>query len=116
MPVRRCLSRPLVRHVLRAVAIGCCFALFVLVPACPAWAVATFPQVINNCRNWIMGIAGGTATLFLTVGGLRYVMAGGDPGEVEAAKRALRSAALGYGITAMAPIISAVVQSIVGAG
>ncbi|MGH1555524.1 hypothetical protein ACRAWF_38060 [Streptomyces sp. L7] len=28
----------------------------------------------------------GLATLFLTFGGLRYLMAGGDPGEVEAAK------------------------------
>ena len=35
-----------------------------------------------------MGILAGLATLFLTLGGVRYVMAGGDPGEVERAKTA----------------------------
>jgi hypothetical protein len=89
-------------------------AVLVLGSAEPAWAVASFPQVIAHCRDWIMGISGGLATLFLTVGGLRYVMAGGDPGEVEGAKRALRSAAVGYAITALAPVITGVVSSIVG--
>jgi hypothetical protein len=35
--------------------------------------------------------------LFLAIGGLGYLMAGGDPGEVERAKIALRSVAIGYG-------------------
>ena len=36
------------------------------------------------------------ATMFLTIGGLRYLMAGGEPGEVEKAKGALKSACTGY--------------------
>ena len=46
-------------------------------------AAASIGQVISNITQWIAGILAGLATLFLTIGGLRYLMAGGDPGEVE---------------------------------
>ncbi|WP_353941170.1 pilin [Streptomyces sp. HUAS MG91] len=81
-----------------------------------SWAVADIPTVITNLRNWIVGILAGLATLFLTFGGLRYLMAGGDPGEVEAAKRALKAAAIGYGLAILAPILVTTLQGIVGAG
>ncbi|MFZ3555813.1 pilin [Streptomyces sp. BH055] len=80
------------------------------------WAVATVPQVIENVRNWVVGILAGLATLFLTFGGLRYLMAGGDPGEVESSKRALKAAAIGYGLAILAPVLVAVLKQIVGAG
>ncbi len=81
----------------------------------PVVAVATLPQVIDNLRNWIVGILAGLATLFLTIGGLRYLMAGGDPGEVEKAKTALRSAAIGYGLAILAPIFVDILKGVVGA-
>lgn len=82
-----------------------------------AWATErSVDAVIENLTGWIVGIAGVTATLFLTVGGLRYMTAGGDPGEVEAGKRALKSAAVGYAIVLLAPVLKAVLKSIVGAG
>ncbi|MEV0961241.1 pilin [Streptomyces sp. NPDC049910] len=90
-------------------------ALVTLAEAQPAWAVADIPTVITNLRNWIVGILAGLATLFLTFGGLRYLMAGGDPGEVEAAKRALRAAAIGYGLALLAPVFVTVLKGIVGA-
>ncbi|MGW2317470.1 pilin [Streptomyces sp. NPDC001155] len=82
----------------------------------PSWAVADIPTVISNLRNWVVGILAGLATLFVTFGGVRYLMAGGDPGEVEAAKRALKAAAIGYGLAILAPVIITVLQGIVGAG
>jgi hypothetical protein len=81
-----------------------------------AWAAADIPTVITNLRNWIVGLLAGLATLFLTFGGLRYLMAGGDPGEVEAAKRAMKAAAIGYGLAILAPALVTVLQGIVGAG
>ncbi|MEY9936978.1 pilin [Streptacidiphilus sp. MAP5-3] len=78
-------------------------------------AVATVDQTIANITKWIVGLLAGLATLFLTVGGLRYLMAGGDPGEVEKAKGALRSAALGYMLAILAPALVAVLKQIVGA-
>ncbi len=77
-------------------------------------AVASIDQVISNITTWIAGILAGLATLFLTIGGLRYLTAGGDPGEVERAKTALRSAAIGYGLAILAPVIVIVLKSLVG--
>ncbi|WP_346433955.1 pilin [Nonomuraea composti] len=71
--------------------------------------------VIDNLRNVIVGLLVALATLFLTVGGVRYILAGGDPGEVEAAKKTLRYAALGYGIAVLAPLLVSVLKGIVGA-
>ncbi|WP_370336501.1 pilin [Catenulispora sp. MAP5-51] len=78
-------------------------------------AVATLPQVMNNVRDWIIGLLSGLATLFVTVGGLRYLMAGGNEGEVMKAKGALKSAAYGYALAALAPVLVDILKSMVGA-
>jgi hypothetical protein len=77
-------------------------------------ATASVDQVIANITKWITGILAGLATLFLTMGGLWYLMAGGDPGEVERAKTAVRSAAIGYGVAILAPVIVTILKSLVG--
>jgi hypothetical protein len=87
--------------------------------AAPALAAAPpgphdLPTIVHNLTVWIVGILAGVATLFLTVGGVRYLMAGGDPAEVERAKSALKSAAFGYALAVLAPVLLQVVQSIVG--
>ncbi|WP_370078403.1 pilin [Streptacidiphilus sp. MAP12-16] len=78
-------------------------------------AVASIDQTISNITNWIVGILAGTATMFLTIGGLRYLMAGGEPGEVEKAKGALKSACTGYMLAILAPVIVGVLKSLVRA-
>jgi len=77
-------------------------------------AAATIAAVIANATAWITGILAAVATLFLTIGGLRYLMAGGDPGEVEKAKTALKSAAIGYALAILAPVIVTVLKSVAG--
>jgi Type IV secretion system pilin len=77
--------------------------------------VASVEQVLDNIRNWIMGILGGLATLFLTIGAARYLMAGGDPAEVERARAAFRSAGFGYALALLAPLIVEILKNIVGA-
>ncbi|MGA5506884.1 pilin [Streptomyces umbrinus] len=71
--------------------------------------------VLDNIRDWIMGILAGLATVFLSLGGVRYVMANGDPGEVEKAKTAFKSASWGYGLAALAPLVVEILKGIVGA-
>src|SRR5258708_24792095 len=66
-------------------------------------AAASIGQVISNTTVWIVGILAGLATLFLTIGGVRYVMAGGDPAEGEKAKTAFKSAGIGYPPAILAP-------------
>lgn len=94
-----------------------------LVAAAPAQAqtthvvalAASLSDVLTNIRNWVMGILAGIATVFLTWGGVRYLFAGGDPGEVEKAKGAMKNAGYGYALAALAPLIVAVLRGIVGA-
>ena len=74
-------------------------------------SVDSIQTVVNNIRLWLVGILVGVATLFLTIGGLRLMWANGDPGEVEKGKAALRSAAIGYGLAMLAPLIVTIVGS-----
>ncbi|TMR34981.1 hypothetical protein ETD96_24065 [Actinomadura geliboluensis] len=76
---------------------------------------ASLDEVITNLRNVIVGLLVGLATLFATIGGVRYMLAGGDPGEVEAAKKTLRYAAVGYSVAVLAPLLVKILQGIVGA-
>jgi hypothetical protein len=74
-----------------------------------AYAAESLEQVVDRIRLWLVGILVAIATLFLTVGGLRYAAANGDPGEVEKAKLALRSAAIGYALAMLAPLFVTIV-------
>lgn len=72
-------------------------------------------QVLDNVRGWLVGILALLATVFLTIGGVRYILGGGDPGEIEKAKVAFRSACVGYALAVLAPLVVTVLQGIVGA-
>lgn len=71
-------------------------------------------DVLNNIRNWLMGILALLATVLLTIGGVRYVLANGDPGEVEKAKQAFKSAGFGYALATLAPLVVEILRGIVG--
>jgi hypothetical protein len=95
--------------------------LTVLATAAPAYAAEptilaanTLPVIIGKITAWIIGLLVGVATLFLTIGGIRYLAAGGDPAEVEKAKGSLKSALIGYALAVLAPILLAVVRGWIG--
>ncbi|WP_228832802.1 pilin [Nocardia brasiliensis] len=76
---------------------------------------SSLDQVLDNIRNWLIGILAALATVCLTVAGARYLIGAGDPAETEKAKTAFRAACLGYALAMLAPVIVAVLKSIVGA-
>jgi hypothetical protein len=78
-------------------------------------AATSLGQVVENIRLWMIGLLVGIATLLLTVAGVRYLLSGGDPGQIERAKTALKAALCGYALAALAPVLVAVLQHIVGA-
>jgi hypothetical protein len=80
-----------------------------------ALAVKTLPEVIDGLKTWVMGILAAVATLFLVIGGLRYMTAAGDPAAVEQAKGSLKAALTGYALAVLAPVILQVLQGILGA-
>ncbi len=77
-------------------------------------AAADIPTVISNVTNWLIGILAVLATLMLTIGGVRYVLAAGDPAEVEKAKTCFKSAGMGYCLAVLAPVVVAVLKGLVG--
>ena len=85
-----------------------------LILAAPPAAPKTIPQVIDGLKLWIMGILAAVATLFLVIGGLRYMTAGGDPAQAEQAKGNFKSALVGYALAVLAPVILQVLQGILG--
>ncbi|MFE9207292.1 pilin [Micromonospora sp. NPDC007230] len=71
-------------------------------------------QVIANITGWVMGIIAVVATMFLVIGGLRYMAAGGDPAQVEQAKGNVKSALIGYALAVLSPVMLRVLQGILG--
>ena len=108
------------RAVIRVGVSAATIAALTTLAAGPALAAATaagpttINGVISNLQSWLIGILAALATLFLVIGGVRYVMSGGNPGEVEKAKTAFKSAALGYCLAILAPVVMTVLQGIVG--
>ena len=81
-------------------------------PVLPWFAADSLPQVIGNLTDAVTGFLMCLGTLFLTLGGLRYLTANGDPSELERARTALRSAALGYLVAMLAPALMAILHTI----
>lgn len=70
-------------------------------------------EVVDRLRMVIIALASAIGTLFLTIAGLRWMLAGGDPGQVDGAKRALTGAAIGYGIAVLATVLMAILDYVV---
>ncbi len=85
-----------------------------LAAAPAALAASDLNQVIENMRVWITGLLAGLATLLLMIGGVRYLLAGGDPSMHEKAKGSIRAALIGYALALLAPVLVTIVQRIVG--
>ena len=112
------MSHAMLRRLRRLVPAGALAIVLVALLAAPALAQAADPTlsgVIDRIRNLLVGLLAGLATLFLTVGGVRYLFAGGDPGQVEKAKVTLKSAAIGYALAALATPLVGLLKYVVGA-
>lgn len=72
--------------------------------------------VVNRVYLVIMVLATALGTLFLTVAGVRWLVAGGEPGAIDGAKRALTGVAFGYGIAVLATVLMQILEWILAAG
>ncbi len=115
-PAHHMRREEMARKLATALALGLLAAL-VTAPATLAatpLAVTDLNQVIDNLRVWITGLLAALATLLLMIGGVRYLLAGGDPGQHERAKGSIRAALIGYALALLAPVLVSIVQRIVG--
>jgi hypothetical protein len=77
---------------------------------------APLVAVVNRVYLVIMVIASALGSLFLTIAGVRWLVAGGEPGAIDGAKRALTGVALGYGIAVLATVLMSILEWILAAG
>jgi hypothetical protein len=77
-------------------------------------AVHPLGVVIANLQAWVMSLLAAVATLYLVLGGVFRVLAGGDPAQVERANVYFRNALVGYALAVLAPVLLQIVQGIVG--
>ena len=86
-----------------------------LAPSTAYAASGDINTVLDNIRTWLAGLLAALATLFLTIGGVRYVIASGNPRMIEEGKTAIRSALVGYALAALAPMLVDIVRRVIGA-
>jgi len=87
---------------------------FTLILDLPAYALGDLGGVIDSIRNWVAGLLAALATLFLTIGGVRYLTAGGNQRTAEEGKEAIKSALIGYALAALSPLLVDILRRVLG--
>lgn len=93
-------------------------ALSILLMPVVALAVDVTPEptpskaetILGNIQGWLTGIIGVIAVIFLIIGGLMYITAGGDQNRIAAAKATLTNAVIGIVIIILANTIIFVIK------
>ena len=65
----------------------------------------SIPQLIQNTLNLLSFIVGAAAVIMLIIGGLRYVLSGGDSNAISGAKNTIIYAMIGIAVALFAQII-----------
>lgn len=71
--------------------------------------------VFNNVINWALGLAGLAAVFFIIYAGIKFLTSGGDPKQVEGARKTLTYAIAGLIVVFLAFAIIKVIGTITGA-
>jgi Type IV secretion system pilin len=71
-------------------------------------------EILNRLRDTLMLVIGSLSLVMLTVGGIRYVTAGGDKDGVAGAKQTVKHALLGLAVAILAPVLIQVIKTILG--
>jgi Type IV secretion system pilin len=96
----------------RLLAASITVGLLIVAMATPVFAASDLDTVIDSVRNWVAGLLIALSTLFLTVAGVRYITAQGDPRAVEEAKAGIKAALIGYALAALAPELVSIRQKV----
>ncbi|MET9628311.1 pilin [Lentzea sp. NPDC006480] len=77
--------------------------------------VQSIDAVLNNIRNWLVGISAALAAVCFTVAFLRRMAGAGDPSEIEKSKTSFRAACVGLVGVLLTPVVIEVLKGFVGA-
>lgn len=67
--------------------------------------ISELVDVVRRLTRLGQILAVSVSSLFVVVAGLRWIMAGGDPGEIDKSKTALKGAAIGYLVAMVGEVI-----------
>lgn len=70
-------------------------------------------NMVTSAIQWVIGVSGVVAAIFVVVGGAGYIMSSGDPGKLQKAKNTIIYALIGLAVVALAEVITATVSSII---
>ena len=77
--------------------------------------MASVVDILNRVRDMLMLVIGSLSLVMLTVGGIRYVAAGGDKDGINGAKQTVTHALLGLAVAIAAPVLIQIIKAILGA-
>jgi hypothetical protein len=86
-----------------------------LIVAAPGAGLGEVVAILEAVRNALVAVLTALAIAALTYAGIRYLIAAGDPGGIEKAKTAAKSAVVGLGLALLAPVLVAIVKGLIGA-
>ena len=73
-------------------------------------------QIVDGINGWLRWAATQLLSPALSaIGGVRYVIAAGNPRMMDEGKAAIRSALLGYALAALAPMLVDILRRVIGA-
>src|ERR1035437_2852414 len=77
--------------------------------------LACIPIVFNNIVDWAIALAGTVAVFFIIFAGFKFLTSGGDPKQVEGARKTLTYAIAGLIVVFLAFAIIKLIGTIIGA-
>jgi hypothetical protein len=77
-------------------------------------SLGSITDILNRVRDMLMLVIGSLSLVMLTVGGIRYVTAGGDKDGVNGAKQTVKHALLGLAVAILAPVLIQIIKTILG--
>ncbi len=76
--------------------------------------MGSITDILNRVRDMLMLVIGSLSLVMLTVGGIRYAMAGGDKDGIHSAKQTVQHALFGLGVAILAPVLIQIIKTVLG--
>lgn len=77
------------------------------------YKMGTAGNMVTSVIQWVVGIAGLVAVVFVVFGGISYITSSGDPQKTQQAKNIILYALIGLVLVALAEIITAFVSNLI---
>lgn len=79
----------------------------------PTSECVTADSMITNLIQWVIGIAGVVAAIFIVIGAWSYITSAGDPNKLQKAKTTIMYALIGLVIVALAELLTAFISGMI---